>query len=203
MASAKTALNAVHKAAVFNRRVDVLSRHLASIIPTGGTVLDLGAGDGSIAHALTGLRPDLAIEGVDVLIRPRTLIPVKLYDGVTLPFADKTFDYVTIVDVLHHTDDPAAVMREAARVARRGVAIKDHLVEGFAARPTLRFMDWVGNRGHDVRLPYNYLTPGQWDAAFGSAGLREERRIAALDLYPAPFTWLFDRGLHFVALLAP
>ena len=203
MASAKATLNAVHKAAVFNRRVDVLSRHLASIIPTGGTVLDLGAGDGSIAHALMSLRPDLAVEGVDVLLRPKTLIPVKLYDGVTLPFADKAFDYVTIVDVLHHTDDPAVVLREAARVARRGVVIKDHLVQGLAARPTLRFMDWVGNRGHDVRLPYNYLTPGQWHAVFAASGLQEGRRIEELSLYPAPFTWVFDRGLHFVALLAP
>ncbi|KFL26825.1 methyltransferase type 11 [Devosia sp. 17-2-E-8] len=203
MASAKAALNAVHKAAVFNRRVEVLSRHLAGIIPTGGKVLDLGAGDGSIAHALMTLRPDLAVEGVDVLLRPQTLIPVTLYDGVTLPHPDDAFEYVTIVDVLHHTDDPAAVLREAARVASRGVVIKDHLVQGPGARTTLRFMDWVGNRGHDVRLPYNYLTPTEWQRAFAAANLLEVRRVAALNLYPAPFTWLFDRSLHFVALLAP
>jgi len=183
--------------------VKVLARHLATIIPSGGTVLDLGAGDGSIAQALMTLRPDLSILGVDVLIRPHTLIPVEPYDGVTLPFPDNAFDYVTLVDVLHHTDDPVAVMSEAARVARQGVVIKDHRVEGAFARPTLRIMDWVGNRGHDVRLPYNYLTPGQWDVAFGKSGLKELRRIESLDLYPPPFGWVFDRGLHFVALLAP
>jgi len=203
LARAKSSLNALHDRAVFRRRVKVLAHHLATIIPTAGTVLDLGAGDGSIARALMALRPDLAIRGVDVLIRPHTLIPVEPYDGVTLPFPDKAFDYVTIVDVLHHTDDPPAIMGEAARVARQGVVIKDHRVQGALARPTLRLMDWVGNRGHDVRLPYNYLTPEQWDIAFRKSGLQEVRRIEALNLYPPPFGWIFDRDLHFVALLTP
>ena len=31
---------------------------------------------------------------------------------------------------------------------------------------TLAFMDWVGNKGHDVRLPYNYLSKAEWTAVF-------------------------------------
>jgi len=202
MAGAKSAWNAVHNALVFNRRVEVLSRHIAGIIPGGGRVLDLGCGDGSIAVALMQHRPDLSVEGVDVLIRPTTHIPVTEFDGNHLPFTDKSFDYVTIVDVLHHTEKPAAVMAEAARVARQGIVIKDHLLEGFAAGPTLRLMDWVGNRGHDVVLPYNYLSRAGWDVAMGEAGVREVLRIDALDLYPAPFSAIFDRKLHFVALMS-
>jgi SAM-dependent methyltransferase len=108
---------------------------------------------------------------------------------------------VTIVDVLHHTDDPAAVLAEASRVARQGVVIKDHLREGLLAGPTLRLMDWVGNRGHDVRLPYNYLDSGEWAAAFERAGLVRASGADALGLYGAPLNWLFERKLHFVALL--
>jgi SAM-dependent methyltransferase len=196
-------LNAVHGAAVFSRRVRVLASHLADAIPTRGRILDLGAGDGSVAAALMRLRPDLAVEGVDVLIRPQTLIPVTAYDGRTLPFPDQSFDYVTIVDVLHHTDDPAPILAEAARVARQGVVLKDHLLEGVLAGPTLRFMDWVGNRGHGVVLPYNYLTRQQWTSVFARAGLRVVSNQERLGLYPPPFGWLFDRRLHFVALLAP
>lgn len=199
----KRLLNAVHGMAVFGRRVRVLAGHLANAIPSRGSVLDLGCGDGSVAAALMRLRPDLMVEGVDVLIRPETHIPVTPYDGDTLPFADKSFDYVTIVDVLHHTEDPAAVLTEAARVARQGIVLKDHLLEGALAGPTLRFMDWVGNRGHGVVLPYNYLTDAQWQDAFAKAGLSTVSRTEKLGLYPPPFGWLFDRKLHFVALLAP
>lgn len=199
----KSLLNAVHGAAVFNRRVRVLASHLADAIPGRGTVLDLGAGDGQVAVALMKLRPDLRVEGVDVMLRPQTHIPVTQYDGVTLPFADKSFDYVTIVDVLHHTDDPAAVLTEAARVTRHGIVLKDHLVEGFAAAPTLRFMDWVGNRGHNVVLPYNYLTRSEWQGVYYKAKLTTASSVEQLGLYPPPFSWLFDRHLHFVALLQP
>lgn len=200
---AKSLLNRLHGRAVFGRRVRVLSGHLAAAIPTGGSVLDLGAGDGSIAKAIMALRPDLIFEGVDVMLRPVTQIPVTLYDGVTLPFSDGAFDYVTIVDVLHHTDDPAAVLAEARRVTKKGVIVKDHRLEGLLAGVTLRFMDWVGNRGHDVVLPYNYLSDRQWDTALAAAGLTRASGTARLGIYPFPFTLLFDRGLHFVARLVP
>jgi ubiquinone/menaquinone biosynthesis C-methylase UbiE len=203
MIAAKAILNTVHNSVIFGRRMTILSRKLAQIIPSGGRVLDLGCGDGSIAYHLMQLRPDLQVEGVDVLIRPKTHIPVTQFDGGQLPFADKSFDYVTIVDVLHHTADPMAVLAEAMRVARYGVAIKDHMLEGLVARTTLRLMDWVGNRGHGVALPYNYLTRSQWEAAFARVGAVPVRRSEKLELYPAALSWAFGRQLHFMALLAP
>jgi SAM-dependent methyltransferase len=187
----------------YNRRVYVLSRHLASAIPSRGTVLDIGAGDGQIAMALMRLRPDLKVEGVDIVPRPRTLIPVTQYDGKRLPFADKSVDFVTIVDVLHHTTDPAAVMLEAARVARQGVVIKDHLREGILARPTLVFMDWFGNLGDGVPMPYNFLSRAEWRQIFARVGLTPVRNTERLGLYLPPVSWICDRNLHFVALLEP
>lgn len=197
----KKLLNAVHDRAVFQRRVRVLSAHLADELGSSGTVLDLGCGDGSIARAVMDRKPGLKFRGIDVLLRPHTLIPVELFDGNHIPAKDGAYDWVTIVDVLHHTDDPGQLVAEAARVARKGVVIKDHLREGFAAYPTLRFMDWVGNRGHDVRLPYNYLTRKEWDAVFAAAGIAPRAWREALSLYPFPADLLFDRGLHFIATL--
>ena len=200
----KAVLNSAHNALVFDRRIRILATHMARTIPEGGgTVLDLGCGDGSMDVLLMQMRPDLKIEGADVFFRPKSHIPMIQYDGTTLPFPDGHFDYVTIVDVLHHTDDPAGVLAEAARVSRKGVAIKDHLLEGFLAGPTLRLMDWVGNRGHGVRLPYNYLSNEQWRDAFARAGLGQKLWTEKLGLYPIPFSWLFERGLHFVALMTP
>lgn len=199
--NAKSLLNTLHHRAVFTRRVEVLSALLAETIPAGGRVLDLGCGDGRIAARLMERRPDLAVEGVDVLVRPVTHIRVTRYDGQTLPFPDGGFDYVVIVDVLHHTDDPAMVLAEAARVARRAIVVKDHLREGWLAGATLRLMDWVGNRGHDVRLPYNYLDRAQWAKVLKRCGLAVVTWRDRLALYPLAFDWVFGRRLHFVALL--
>ena len=42
------------------------------------------------------------------------------------------------VDVLHHTDDPMILMREAMRVTRQAILIKHHTLDGLFAGPTLR-----------------------------------------------------------------
>jgi SAM-dependent methyltransferase len=150
-------------------------------------------------------RPDLQISGVDVQVRAGARVPVTPFDGQRLPFADRSWDTVMFCDVLHHTDDPIVLLREAARVARHGVVIKDHTVEGFLARPTLRLMDVAGNAPHGVRLTYNYLTAREWANALRECGLREGVVRRDLGLYPAWADWVFGRSLHFIAAyqLAP
>jgi hypothetical protein len=105
------------------------------------------------------------------------------------------------VDVLHHTGNPLPILRDACRVSRERLLIKDHLAEGVLDHWTLRLMDWVGNRAHGVALPYAYLSGRQWEELFGRLGLRVERTDCDLSLYPAPFSAIFGRNLHFVSLL--
>ena len=191
-----------HDKAVFQRRIQVLAQNLAEFLPNNARVLDVGCGSGTLANAIMALRPDVKIEGIDVLVRPDTDIPVKAFDGNTIPWPDKHFDVAMIVDVLHHTDDPSRVMAEARRVAKHGLVIKDHFRDGVLANTTLRFMDWFGNAAHGVRLPYNYLSNAEWRSAWSGLGLKVDRICDRLGLYPAPFNWLFDRKLHFIARLS-
>ncbi|WP_242096536.1 class I SAM-dependent methyltransferase [Sphingomonas sp. CROZ-RG-20F-R02-07] len=194
-------LGKVHDKLVFGRRVRRLAAALADRLPRDARVLDVGCGSGDLAVRIMQLRPDLAIEGIDVLVRPETAIPVHGYDGRHIPFDDGTFDAAIVIDVLHHTDDPEAVLAEIARVAQV-VVVKDHLRDGIAANATLRFMDWVGNAAHGVRLPYNYLSSREWARIWDRLGLGASAFGTRLALYPRPFSWLFDRKLHFVTILS-
>ncbi len=195
-------IDSIHGGYVFKRRVRVLSGALAALLPKDASVLDVGCGDGLIAKLIMEHRPDVRIEGIDVLVRPHTHVPVKAFDGVKIPHGDGSFDTVMFVDVLHHTDDPMVLLREAARVARRSLVLKDHSMDGFLAGPTLRFMDWVGNARHGVVLPYNYWPKRRWDAAFAELGLKAEGYRQTLGLYPFPASCLFERSLHFVGRFA-
>jgi SAM-dependent methyltransferase len=194
-------LDTIHGGYVFKRRVRVLSAHLSQLIPPGARVLDVGCGDGLIAKLIMERRPDTRIEGIDVLVRPNTHVPVTQFDGGHIPHEDASFEVVMFVDVLHHTEDPVVLLREARRVARRAVVLKDHCRDGLLAGPTLRFMDWVGNARHGVVLPYNYWPRRQWDAAFAELQLIPEEFRARLSLYPFPASFAFERSLHFIARL--
>lgn len=191
----------VHNMLVFNRRVRVLSGELAKRLPQNVRVLDIGCGSGDMAAAIMAKRPDVTIDGVDVLVRPETAIKVEEYDGKTIPFGDGAYDIAMLVDVLHHTDDPSAVMAEASRVASQGVLIKDHYRDDPVAGAILRFMDWVGNATHGVRLPYNYLSRRQWSTIWQRLGLAPHQTGEDLGIYPMPFDLVFGHGLHFVTLL--
>jgi SAM-dependent methyltransferase len=191
----------IHEDHVFDRRVRRLVEHLAATIPRQARVLDVGCGSGQIASMLMEQRPDLRISGIDVLVRPHTDIPVQFFDGSTIPYPDGAFDVVMFVDVLHHTDDPLVLLREANRVASQAIVIKDHTRNGFLANPTLRFMDHVGNARHDVVLPYNYWPKQRWLDAFDRLGWTMAQWCGRLDLYGWPADWIFGRSLHFVARL--
>ena len=188
----------LHGRHVYNRRVRVLADHLAAIIPRKATVLDVGCGDGTIDYVIAQRRSDVSIQGIDVLVRPNARIPVESFDGVRIPYSDASFDVVMFVDVLHHTSEPKALLKEASRVAKE-ILIKDHFREGLLANATLRFMDWVGNAHHGVALPYNYWSKSEWNSVWEELALRPSQLNLFLGLYPMPACWVFERGLHFIA----
>lgn len=196
-------LGQLHEKVVFNRRVSVLGEALGALIAPGSTILDVGAGDGQIANLMASHAPDTSVRGIDIMARPTSHIPVDIFDGETIPHPDKSFDVVSFVDVLHHTDDPRILLKEASRVARKAVVLKDHFAQNGFDHATLRFMDWVGNAPHGVVLPYNYASRDQWEAWYDEAGLAIDALSTDVPLYPAPFSLAFGRNLHFVARLTP
>ena len=91
----------------------------------GELVLDLAAGTGTSSEpfAEVGARVvpcDFSIGMLTVGKQARPALPFVAGDGTQLPFADDTFDAVTISFGLRNIVDPAAGLREMARVTRPG-----------------------------------------------------------------------------------
>jgi SAM-dependent methyltransferase len=193
-------LGQLHEAYIYSRRVRRLSELLAELIPPSCSLLDIGCGDGKLARALLDKRPDLGIQGVDVLVRDRTWLPVTVFDGTSLPHRESSVDVVMLIDVLHHTREPLALLREALRVSRRWLIVKDHFLTGLAAGLRLRFMDYVGNSRFGVDLPYNYLSLQQWSELRLELNLKVIAEVTDLRLYPGAIDRVFGTGLHFVGL---
>jgi demethylmenaquinone methyltransferase/2-methoxy-6-polyprenyl-1,4-benzoquinol methylase len=96
-------------------------------------VLDVATGTGMVAEALVR-RYGCAVVGLDqseaMLARARARVAhddrlgrrVSLVVGEAerLPFADGAFDHLTFTYLLRYVDDPAATLRELARVVRPG-----------------------------------------------------------------------------------
>jgi SAM-dependent methyltransferase len=197
-------LGHVHRRAVFGRRVRVLAELLATRIPEGASVLDIGCGDGSIAKLVTSYNPSVTMQGIEFAPRGNCMIECKAFDGSSIPYSAASFDVCLFVDVLHHVRDSRGIERllsEACRVSRRYVLIKDHLCENSFDFKTLQFMDWVGNRPHGVILPYNYQSRAHWDKHFSVPGLKVKEWQTDIPLYPFPFSALFGRRLHYIGLL--
>ena len=194
-------LKTIYESYVQMQRVNVVSGLLAKHIPQDSFVLDIGCGDGTLASSIAASRKDLQIEGVDVMVRPSVLIKVREFDGLRLPFPDGFVDVAMFVDVLHHTEQPTEILRDAARVARGKIIIKDHLRQGFMAQTRLKMMDWMGNARYGVSLPYRYWNRSEWREAFAQCGLIEETFLSGLHLYRFPLEWFFGGSLQFVSVL--
>ena len=194
--------NSVHRSCALNRRIRVLARELATLIPENSTVLDVGTGSGEIARQIIELKRGVTIRAIDTVVRDHCAIPVEPYDGSIFPFADGTFDYVIVVDVLHHADDPLVVMREAFRVARRAVIIKDHVCNSWFARRVMSCTDWFANYRHSVSLPFNFWSTAKWREAWKSLGTSPVEYRADFGLYPWISYLLFSREMDFIAKLS-
>jgi SAM-dependent methyltransferase len=105
------------------------------IPPAGASVLDIGSGVGSFVvacrkrgfHAF-GIEPDRIGQGgriSSIQIARRRLENQVFAVGVgeSLPFADRSFDLITLNQVMEHVAEQAAVLREALRVLKEGGAI--------------------------------------------------------------------------------
>ena len=158
-----------------------------------GSLLDIGAGDGAIGAAFgAGGRH---VQLMDVVDYNRTGLPFALYDGMTIPFPDKSFDNALLIVVLHHCADPLRVLREARRVARRRIIVIESVYLSEPNRRFNMFFDWFYNRVlHDgVPVPFNFNSPEGWEHIFRREGFEVAASVdIGLDQVTVPeYHWLY------------
>ena len=106
------------------------------LAPSRATLLDVGSGLGDIALRARQVAQarDVALDAMGLELTPalaratRTTVGMAVCgDALALPFADRSIDFVTCSQVLHHfPDDAAAVLlREMSRVAKHRVIVAD------------------------------------------------------------------------------
>jgi len=116
--------------------------------PADKTNLDIGADNGVISYLLRQRGGRWASADLDprAVASIRQLVATEVYqlDGARLPFGDRTFDQVVVVDYLEHIEDDRGFARELARVlvpGGRAVVNVPHLLPG---SPLNRFRHWLG-----------------------------------------------------------
>lgn len=130
--------------AVLRHRAREKARFLVPLLPTKNTVLDLGAGEGFVGDELA--RAGYAVTLADVAEFNRSTLPfVRLDDAQPLPFPDGAFDAAFLVFVLHHARNPAFLLGEALRVARR-VVVLESVYDTESDRRLLDALDRIANR---------------------------------------------------------
>ncbi|MBU0622152.1 MAG: methionine biosynthesis protein MetW [Gammaproteobacteria bacterium] len=134
---------------------------IASWIPQGSSVLDLGCGDGSL---LRYLRETREVRGYGVEINDKK-IATCIANGVNViqndldsglaDFEDASFDYVILSQTLQATRHTEALMKEIVRVGREGIISFPNF--GYWKN---RLQVMLGNMPVSKELPYQwYDTP--------------------------------------------
>lgn len=145
-----------------------MALEIARVIPRRSEVLDVGCGNGFIAHHLSAML-GRGVVGIDLGSGADAPIDYRQYDGARFPAPDKSFDAVTLCYVLHHAQDVRVVLNEMRRVLRDGglAVIYEDIPQSWWDCGVCWFhnLQWRGRTG-----PCTFRLEREWRALFNSCG---------------------------------
>ncbi|HKP48203.1 MAG TPA: class I SAM-dependent methyltransferase [Pyrinomonadaceae bacterium] len=155
-----------------------MALEIARYVQRADEILDVGCGNGFIAHHLSALLGSYVL-GLDVAGPPQAPINFREYDGRNFPLAGESFEAVLFCYVLHHAEDAPAILAELRRVLRPdGIAvIYEDLPESFFDRIVCA----IHNRKWRKRTgPCTFYLREDWKKIFMAAGFEivDTRRLS-------------------------
>ena len=145
-----------------------MALEIARVIPPESEVLDVGCGNGFIAHHLSAmLHTDVV--GIDLTTSVDAPIDYRRYDGARFPVDEDSIDAVLFCYVLHHAQDVSVVLNETRRVLRDGglVVIYEDIPRSWWDKGLCWFhnQQWRGRTG-----PCTFHRESEWGELFESFG---------------------------------
>jgi len=155
-----------------------MALEIARMIPRGAEVLDVGCGNGFIAHHLSAIL-GAGVIGIDVTATTEAPIDFRQFDGERIPLADNSVDAVLLCYVLHHAQDVRRVLNEVRRVLRPGgqVIIYEDIPHAWWDKGVC----WIHNQQwRDRTGPCTFRDETHWRKLFLSSGfeVRRERSLS-------------------------
>jgi glycosyltransferase involved in cell wall biosynthesis/ubiquinone/menaquinone biosynthesis C-methylase UbiE len=160
--------------------------------PTSGRILDVGCHDGYWLSTLSGGQK-IGVDPQPTDVNPH--VDVVCADGVALPFADQSFDWVFAMDVIEHVEDDDAFARSLSRMVASGGRL-------FLSTPSLDIRltprcltRWISHQwGHYLRLGY---TPERLKELF-----QDELEIK-IQYWNAPAYRFYYLPVRLLSMIAP
>lgn len=177
-----------------DRKFAVLVEEIGRLLPVGA-LLDAACGDGRFLAALPKLGPvperlvgvDIAVSILDTARRATSqagVAPDLVRANLErLPLGDSEFDLVVSIQTIEHLLDPAAGLRELARVLKPGGTLllstdnQRNLITRTLNGPRWLVASFLGKRNARVKLrfPHRSFSRGELDRLMTEAGLVVER----------------------------
>jgi SAM-dependent methyltransferase len=167
----KLIIGSVQKIAM-QRAYPLVKPLLPWLLEERGGILDFGCGLGYIG-CLISEQTKRHLAYVDVRKYPFTCpgLEVTMFDGIKIPYPDKSFDTTLIVSVLHHVPDPIKSLQEILRVSGREIIVCEDLVRSKKEMVTEALKDTITN----CFLPHmwmKYKIDSDWEKIFIELGLK-------------------------------
>lgn len=196
-------------AAIPGKLTDRASLIYSQISPyvTGNDICDLGCGDGKVGELLAADGKSVTL--ADVYQHPHitnTGLPFICFaQGDAVPLPNDSVDTTLLLTVLHHADDPVALLKEGIRITRPGgdviliesvfgissdraaavgannfgtlSAEEQRLANIFFDHLYNRIIHYSADPANKVNVPFNFNTPERWGTLLGRCGAPEQQCI--------------------------